>query len=84
MISNNQIEEMNENNNDIINNKLTYSFQEHEKVIKFYLMNDDNYYIFVKNQNEIKIISCIELSCLFTLYHHNIIQDFIITPKTNS
>ena len=65
-------------------NKKSYIIQEKEKEIKFYLIDDDIYYIFIKNKNEIKIISSLELFSSFTLYHHDIIQDFIITSKTNS
>ena len=58
--------------------------QSEEKAIKFYSFDNGIYYLFIKNKNEIKIISCIELSDIFTLYHNYLIQDFIITPKTNS
>ena len=75
-----QIKENEEN----IEKKLRYSIQEKEKNIKFYLINDDIYYIFIKNKNEIQIFSSTELSCSFTLYHHDLIKDFIVTPKTNS
>ena len=67
-----------------IEKKLYYSIQEQEKNIKFYLINDDIYYIFIKNKNEINIFSSTELSCALTFYHDGLIQDFIITPKTNS
>ena len=40
--------------------KFSYSIQEQEKIIKFYLINDDIYYLFIKNKNEIKIISSTE------------------------
>ena len=71
-----------ENNN--VEKHISYSIQEQEKNIKFYLINDDIYYIFIKNKNEIKILPSTELSCSFTLYHHELIQDFIITSKTSS
>ena len=64
--------------------KFSYSIQEQEKIIKFYLINEDIYYLFIKNKNEIKIISSTELVCSFTLYHFNVIQDFIVTPIVNS
>ena len=72
-----------ENAKENIEKKIYYSIQKQEKNIKFYLINDDIYYIFIKNKNEIKIFASTELSCSFTLYHHDLIQDFIITPKTN-
>ena len=77
-------EESLNNKNNKIKEKLFYVIQEQEKIIKFYLINNDIYYIFIKNKSEIKFISSIQFSNFSSLYHFEPIQDFIVTHKTNS
>ena len=64
------------NNNSEVNKSLNIT-QPEEKTIKFYPFDNGIYYLFIKNKNEIKIISCTELSDIFPLYHNYLIQDFV-------
>jgi len=82
MIKDTQNDEIIQNNTEA--NKSLNINQSEGKTIKFYPFDNGIYYLFIKNKNEIKIISCTELSDIFTLYHNYLIQDFIITSKTYS